>query len=105
MSLAQWATEGLAVTHSFGTSQYVVTVFTGAGRSALARACTGWHYPPWADVLELFAGGKCLKHRMLRLHSHKPIKSETSRPDYNAQRPPCLQWAIVNNELRCFYMR
>ena len=42
MSLAQRATEGLAVTHSFGTSQYAVTVFTGALRPALARSYTGW---------------------------------------------------------------
>ena len=42
MSLAQRATEGLAVTHSFGNSQYAVTVFTGAGRSALARSYSEW---------------------------------------------------------------
>ena len=60
MSLAQRAEEGLAVTNGFGVSQYAVTVFTGAGRSTLARVCTGWRFPPWADVLELFTGGKCL---------------------------------------------
>ena len=28
--------------HSFGTSQYAVTMFTGAGRLALARSYSEW---------------------------------------------------------------
>ena len=95
MSLAQRATEGLAVMHSFGTSQYAVIGFTRAVCWPV-RALDGiFHH---GQMYSLFAGGKGLQHSAQRLHSHKSIMNETSRPGYNAQPPHACggQLSITN---------